>query len=38
MHELRVALLGNPNSGKTSIFNHLTGITAKTGNYPGVTI
>lgn len=34
----RIALLGSPNAGKTSIFNHLTGLRAKTGNYPGVTV
>jgi len=35
---LRLALAGNPNSGKTSIFNALTGLRAKVGNYPGVTV
>jgi ferrous iron transport protein B len=34
----RVALAGNPNSGKTSIFNALTGARQKVGNYPGVTV
>ncbi|WP_432058315.1 ferrous iron transporter B [Streptomyces sp. bgisy022] len=34
----RIALVGAPNSGKTSIFNALTGLRAKTGNYPGVTV
>ncbi|MCF4141063.1 ferrous iron transporter B [Streptomyces sp. Tue 6430] len=34
----RIALVGAPNSGKTSIFNGLTGLRAKTGNYPGVTV
>jgi len=34
----RVALLGNPNSGKSSLFNHLTGLNQKVGNYPGVTV
>jgi ferrous iron transport protein B len=33
-----VALVGSPNAGKTSLFNHLTGLRAKTGNYPGVTV
>lgn len=35
---IRVALLGNPNSGKSSVFNHLTGLRQKVGNYPGVTV
>ena len=34
----QVALVGNPNSGKSSLFNRLTGLRAKTGNYPGVTV
>lgn len=34
----RIALIGSPNGGKTSIFNGLTGLHAKTGNYPGVTV
>ncbi|CAM2987249.1 ferrous iron transporter B [Actinomyces slackii] len=34
----RVALAGSPNAGKTSIYNTLTGLRAKTGNYPGVTV
>lgn len=33
-----IALLGNPNAGKTSVFNMVTGLRAKTGNYPGVTV
>ena len=33
-----IALAGNPNSGKTTIFNALTGLRQKTGNYPGVTV
>jgi ferrous iron transport protein B len=33
-----VALAGNPNSGKTSLFNALTGLRRKVGNYPGVTV
>src|SRR3989442_14535977 len=36
--ELVVALAGNPNSGKTTIFNALTGLRQKVANYPGVTI
>lgn len=35
---LNVALLGNPNAGKSSVFNHLTGLQQKTGNFPGVTV
>lgn len=34
----RIALVGSPNAGKTSVFNHLTGMRARTGNYPGVTV
>ena len=34
----RIALAGAPNAGKTSIYNALTGLRAKTGNYPGVTV
>ena len=34
----RIALVGAPNAGKTSLFNALTGMRAKTGNYPGVTV
>ncbi len=34
----QVALVGNPNSGKTSIFNGLTGAHQRVGNYPGVTV
>jgi ferrous iron transport protein B len=33
----RIGLAGNPNSGKTTIFNQLTGLSQKTGNYPGIT-
>ncbi len=36
--ELRVALVGNPNTGKTTLFNRLTGSRQKIGNYPGVTV
>jgi ferrous iron transport protein B len=35
---LKVALVGNPNSGKSSLFNHLTGLNQKIGNFPGVTV
>ena len=34
----RVSLVGNPNSGKSSLFNHLTGLNQHVGNYPGVTV
>ncbi len=34
----RVAVLGNPNTGKSTLFNALTGIRQQTGNYPGVTV
>lgn len=34
----RVALVGNPNSGKSSLFNQLTGLKQKIGNFPGVTV
>jgi ferrous iron transport protein B len=34
----RIVLVGSPNSGKSSVFNGLTGLNAKTGNYPGVTV
>ncbi|MBL7804923.1 MAG: ferrous iron transport protein B [Saprospiraceae bacterium] len=35
---IRVALVGNPNSGKSTVFNQLTGLRQKTGNFPGVTV
>ncbi|MCL2522713.1 MAG: ferrous iron transport protein B [Erysipelotrichales bacterium] len=35
---MKIALVGNPNSGKTSVFNCLTGTNQKIGNWPGVTI
>ncbi|MFH8474820.1 ferrous iron transporter B [Streptomyces sp. NPDC018000] len=36
--ETRLALVGSPNSGKSTLFNALTGLRTKTGNYPGVTV
>ena len=36
--QYRVAVIGNPNTGKTTLFNALTGLTQHTGNYPGVTV
>nr|WP_319569474.1 ferrous iron transport protein B [uncultured Draconibacterium sp.] len=36
--KINVALIGNPNTGKTSVFNQLTGLNQKVGNYPGVTV
>ena len=38
MKNLTIALAGNPNSGKTTIFNNLTGSRQKVGNWPGVTV
>lgn len=35
---LKVALIGNPNTGKTSVFNQLTGLKQQVGNYPGITV
>src|SRR5690606_17939565 len=35
---LNIALAGNPNSGKSSLFNALTGLNQKVGNFPGVTV
>ena len=34
----RIAVIGNPNTGKTTLFNALTGLSQHTGNYPGVTV
>ena len=38
MKQITIALAGNPNAGKTSLFNQLTGARAHVGNYPGVTV
>ena len=35
---MRIALLGNPNTGKSSVFNMLTGLRQHVGNFPGVTV
>jgi ferrous iron transport protein B len=35
---IKIALTGKPNSGKSSLFNHLTGLNQKIGNFPGVTV
>ena len=35
---MKVALLGNPNTGKSSVFNSLTGLRQHVGNFPGVTV
>lgn len=37
-NDIKIALIGNPNTGKTSLFNQLTGLNQKVGNYPGVTV
>lgn len=36
--EIKISLVGNPNTGKTSLFNILTGLNQKVGNYPGITV
>lgn len=35
---IKIALIGNPNTGKTSVFNQLTGLNQQVGNYPGITV
>lgn len=35
---INVALIGNPNTGKTTVFNQLTGLNQQVGNYPGITV
>tara|TARA_B110000003_G_scaffold152808_3_gene153557 strand:+ start:28077 stop:30197 length:2121 start_codon:yes stop_codon:yes gene_type:complete len=35
---INISLIGNPNTGKTSLFNELTGLNQKVGNYPGITV
>ncbi len=37
-HNIHIALVGNPNSGKSSLFNSLTGLNQKVSNFPGVTV
>ena len=36
--KLRLILVGNPNSGKSTLFNSLTGLNQRIGNFPGVTV
>ncbi len=36
--QIKVSLIGNPNTGKTSVFNLLTGLNQQVGNYPGITV
>ena len=38
MNQILVALVGNPNTGKSSLFNALAGLRQQVGNYPGVTV
>ncbi len=38
LETINVALIGNPNTGKTSVFNALTGLKQQVGNYPGITV
>ena len=36
--KIRLLLVGNPNAGKSSLFNELTGLNQQVGNFPGVTV
>ncbi len=38
LQPIKIGLIGNPNSGKSTVFNQLTGLRQKTGNFPGVTV
>ena len=38
IQNITIALIGNPNTGKTSVFNQLTGLNQQVGNYPGITV
>ena len=38
MKTITIGVIGNPNSGKSTVFNELTGLNQKTGNWPGVTV
>ena len=38
LHRPTAALVGNPNTGKTTLFNALSGLRQRVGNYPGVTV
>ena len=38
LRKIRVALVGNPNTGKSTLFTALAGVRQRVGNYPGVTV